>query len=50
MADFDSDGVQIAYSDTPAEDGPGQGRPILLIHGFASSRQVNWAIRAGSGI
>ena len=37
VADFDSEGVQIAYSDTPAEDGPGQGRPILLIHGFASS-------------
>ena len=33
---FDSDGVDIAYMDE------GQGPPILLIHGFASSYRVNW--------
>jgi len=36
MPNFDSDGVDIAYLDE------GQGDPILLIHGFASSAQVNW--------
>jgi pimeloyl-ACP methyl ester carboxylesterase len=33
---FDSDGVRIAYLDQ------GAGRPILLIHGFASSMRFNW--------
>ncbi|AXS41108.1 alpha/beta hydrolase [Breoghania sp. L-A4] len=33
---FDSDGVEIAYLDV------GAGEPILLIHGFASSKAVNW--------
>lgn len=33
---FDSDGVDIAYIDE------GEGPPVLLIHGFASNRQVNW--------
>jgi len=33
---FDSDGVTIAY------DVAGEGEPILLIHGFASSGRVNW--------
>lgn len=33
---FDHDGVEIAFLDE------GQGRPILLIHGFASNHQVNW--------
>lgn len=36
MPDFDSDGVHIAYLDE------GAGEPILLIHGFASSKDVNW--------
>ena len=30
------DGVRIAYEST------GEGRPIVLIHGFASSREQNW--------
>jgi len=30
------DGVRIAY------DSVGEGRPIVLIHGFASSREQNW--------
>ncbi len=30
------DGVRIAYDST------GEGRPIVLIHGFASSREQNW--------
>lgn len=32
----DIDGVKIAYLDE------GEGDPILLIHGFASNKQVNW--------
>lgn len=36
MPTFQSDGLTIAYSDE------GEGDPILLIHGFASSRDVNW--------
>lgn len=42
MAAFQSDGVEIAYLDTPAEEGPGDGRPVVLIHGFASNVRVNW--------
>jgi pimeloyl-ACP methyl ester carboxylesterase len=33
---FSSDGIRIAYIDE------GQGEPILLIHGFASSVRTNW--------
>jgi pimeloyl-ACP methyl ester carboxylesterase len=33
---FLSDGISIAY------DVHGQGRPVLLIHGFGSSGKVNW--------
>ncbi|KQP07612.1 alpha/beta hydrolase [Methylobacterium sp. Leaf99] len=40
MQTFLSDGVRIAYLDTPAEHGAGD--PILLIHGFASNHAVNW--------
>ncbi len=36
MSQFLSDGVDIAFLDE------GAGEPILLIHGFASSAQVNW--------
>lgn len=36
MARFDSDGVEIAYYVE------GEGPPVLLIHGFASSVQANW--------
>lgn len=36
MPTFDSEGVEIAYDIT------GEGEPILLIHGFASNRRVNW--------
>ncbi len=36
MPHFNSDGVDIAYHDE------GTGEPVLLIHGFASSRDVNW--------
>lgn len=36
MAKFESDGVAIAY------EVEGEGDPILLIHGFASNRLVNW--------
>ncbi len=37
MEFFSSDGVEIAYAVE------GKGNPILLIHGFASNMQTNWA-------
>jgi pimeloyl-ACP methyl ester carboxylesterase len=37
MPTFDSDGVEIAYRVA------GEGPPALLIHGFASNIDVNWA-------
>jgi pimeloyl-ACP methyl ester carboxylesterase len=41
MQEFSSHGVRIAYIDTsPPEDE--KGRPVLLIHGFASNHAVNW--------
>lgn len=36
MSEFLSDGVRISYLDE------GEGEPILLIHGFASNKSVNW--------
>lgn len=36
MPVFEQDGIEIAYLDE------GDGDPILLIHGFASNKQVNW--------
>ncbi len=36
MHKFNSDGVEIAY------EVAGEGAPILLIHGFASTGRVNW--------
>ena len=36
MHKFNSGGVDIAYREA------GEGDPILLIHGFASSAQINW--------
>lgn len=36
MARFTSDGVGIDYLDE------GEGKPVLLVHGFASNRAVNW--------
>jgi pimeloyl-ACP methyl ester carboxylesterase len=36
MPTFQSDGLELAYRDE------GEGDPILLIHGFASSLDVNW--------
>lgn len=38
MEAFLSDGVPIAY----LEEGPADGDPILLVHGFASNAHVNW--------
>lgn len=38
MPFFDSDGVKIHYDDR------GQGDPVVLIHGFASSAQHNWGV------
>jgi pimeloyl-ACP methyl ester carboxylesterase len=38
---FSSDGVRLAFIDQPAQ-GPETGLPIVLVHGFASTHQVNW--------
>lgn len=38
MPSFPSDGVRIAYID----EGPRDGTPIVLVHGFASNVRVNW--------
>ena len=37
MPSFQNDAVEIAYLDE------GEGDPIVLIHGFASNKNVNWA-------
>ncbi|HSZ75526.1 MAG TPA: alpha/beta hydrolase [Rhizomicrobium sp.] len=39
MAQFSSGGVTLAYDDIGPKD---RGRPIILIHGFASNRNENW--------
>ena len=36
MPSFIHDGVEIAYLDE------GEGEPIVLIHGFASNKEINW--------
>jgi pimeloyl-ACP methyl ester carboxylesterase len=36
MASFKNDDVEIAYFDE------GEGEPIMLVHGFASTKEVNW--------
>lgn len=38
MPSFSSDGIDIAFID----EGPRDGAPILLIHGFASNAKTNW--------
>ncbi len=37
MATFLSDGLTLAY-----DHFPGEGRPVILIHGFTSNRNENW--------
>lgn len=37
--EFDSDGVQLHYE----LHGPDAGSPVVLVHGFASDYQLNWA-------
>jgi pimeloyl-ACP methyl ester carboxylesterase len=39
MATFSSSGFTIAYDDI---GGPGEGRPMVLVHGFTSNRAENW--------
>ncbi len=36
MASFNHDGIETAYLDE------GEGEPIVLVHGFASTKDVNW--------
>ena len=36
MASFRNDGAEIAYLDE------GDGEPMVLVHGFASTKEVNW--------
>jgi len=38
MDAFLSDGIPIAYLD----EGPADGEPVVLVHGFASNAHVNW--------
>jgi pimeloyl-ACP methyl ester carboxylesterase len=44
MHRFSSDGVAIAYIDTAPHEAvpPGDGGTVMLVHGFASTHQVNW--------
>ncbi|OYX82534.1 MAG: alpha/beta hydrolase, partial [Azorhizobium sp. 35-67-5] len=36
MPTFVSDGLELSYLDE------GTGEPVLLIHGFGSSKEINW--------
>src|SRR6202047_4317146 len=36
MPSFNNNGVEIAFLDE------GEGEPIVLVHGFASNKEVNW--------
>jgi pimeloyl-ACP methyl ester carboxylesterase len=38
MPDFESDGLRLRYY----LSGPDDGQPIVLVHGYASSYQLNW--------
>src|ERR1700728_5402653 len=38
MPQFTHEGVEIAFLDQ------GEGEPIVLVHGFASNKEVNWVL------
>ncbi len=38
METFQHDGLRLAFTD----EGPRNGEPVLLIHGFASNKRINW--------
>jgi pimeloyl-ACP methyl ester carboxylesterase len=38
LPQFTSDGLALAFDDI----GPREGRPVVLVHGFASNRKENW--------
>ena len=40
---FISDGIELAYYETPAAEGaPERHYPVILVHGFASHAHMNW--------
>ena len=45
MASFRNGSVEIAYLDD-GQDQP-DAAPIVLVHGFASNKEVNWVLPAG---
>ena len=42
MPSFRHDGIDIAFLDTGEDAGARAGEPIVLVHGFASNKEVNW--------
>ena len=45
MPHFKNGAVEIAYLDEGGDDASAE--PIVLVHGFASTKEVNWVRQAG---